>query len=148
MIRAVWTGEMRASCGRGKPSQVDGLQVLIVWIASIWWLGMMLGSVSTARAHEVAVDFENVDLRVFIKFVSEVTGRVFLLDERVRGQVSVRFANKIPVEELYDVLESVLEVKGFAAVPAGAVTKIVPLGTAKQRGIEFQGRNPRSAGER
>jgi general secretion pathway protein D len=109
---------------------------------------MMLGSVSTARAHEVAVDFENVDLRVFIKFVSEVTGRVFLLDERVRGQVSVRFANKIPVEELYDVLESVLEVKGFAAVPAGAVTKIVPLGTAKQRGIEFQGRNPRSAGER
>jgi type II secretory pathway component GspD/PulD (secretin) len=139
---------MRASCGREKPSRADVLQILTVWIASIWWLGMMPGDVSTARAHEVAVDFENVDLRVFIKFVSEVTGRVFLLDERVRGEVSVRFANKIPVEQLYAVLESVLEIKGFAAVPAGAVTKIVPLGTAKQRGIELQGRSPRSAGER
>jgi general secretion pathway protein D len=108
----------------------------------------VLGGVPTSLAHEVAVDFENVDLRVFIKFVSEATGRVFLLDERVRGQVSVRFTNKIPVEQLYTVLESVLEVKGFAAVPAGAVTKIVPLGTARQRGIEVHGRGPRSAGER
>jgi general secretion pathway protein D len=119
-----------------------------VWLSLIWFIGSGLGNVPMALAHEVAVDFENVDLRVFIKFVSEATGRVFLLDERVRGQVSVRFTNKIPVEELYTVLESVLEVKGFAAVPAGAVTKIVPLGTAKQRGIELQGRSPRGAGER
>ena len=51
---------------------------------------------ATPDSHLVAVDFENVDLRVFIKFVSEVTGRVFLLDDRVRGQISVRFANQDP----------------------------------------------------
>ena len=90
----------------------------------------------------MAVDFDNVDLRVFIKFVSEVTGRVFLLDDRVRGQVSVRFANKIPIDQLHDVLESVLEVKGFAVIPAGPITKIVPLGTAKQRGIAVTGSGP------
>jgi general secretion pathway protein D len=87
----------------------------------------------------VAVDFENVDLRVFIKFVSEVTGRVFLLDDRVRGQISVRFANRIPVDQLHDVLESVLEVKGFATIASGPITKIVPLSGAKQRGIEVTG---------
>jgi general secretion pathway protein D len=87
----------------------------------------------------VAVDFENVDLRVFIKFVSEVTGRVFLLDERVKGQVSMRFVNKLPIEQLHEVLESVLEVKGFAAIPAGPITKIVPLSSARQRGIEVTG---------
>jgi general secretion pathway protein D len=135
-------------------SDVDGRHesymktALGVWLSLLWFIGSGLASEPMALAHEVAVDFENVDLRVFIKFVSEATGRVFLLDERVRGQVSVRFTNKIPVEELYTVLESVLEVKGFAAVPAGAVTKIVPLGTAKQRGIELQGRGPRGAGER
>ncbi|MBI3325204.1 MAG: type II secretion system protein GspD, partial [Nitrospinae bacterium] len=90
----------------------------------------------SAQSDVVAVDFESVDLRVFIKFVSEVTGRVFVLDDRVRGQVSVVFANKIPVDQLYEVLESVLEVKGYAAIPAGRLTKIVPLNTAKQRGIE------------
>jgi general secretion pathway protein D len=94
----------------------------------------------------VAVDFDNVELRVFIKFVSEVTGKVFLVDDRVRGQVSVRFANKIPIDQLHDVLESVLEVKGFAAIPAGPITKIVPLGTAKQRGIEVRGGRPSAQG--
>jgi general secretion pathway protein D len=104
---------------------------------------------ATPEANLVAVDFENVDLRVFIKFVSEVTGRLFLLDDRVRGQVSVRFANKISIDQLHDVLESVLEVKGFAAIPAGPITKIVPLGGAKQRGIEVTGRDPsRPSGRR
>lgn len=97
----------------------------------------------------VSVDFENVDLRVFIKFVSQVTGRVFLLDDRVRGQVSVVTTNQIPVDHLYEVLESVLEVKGYAAVPAGPVTKIVPLNTAKQRGLEVGGtRAPSASGSR
>lgn len=96
----------------------------------------MAGQGATPDSNLVAVDFENVDLRVFIKFVSEVTGRIFLLDDRVRGQISVRFANKIPINQLHDVLESVLEVKGFATIPAGPITKIVPLGSAKQRGIE------------
>jgi general secretion pathway protein D len=108
----------------------------------------MAGQGAIPDANLVAVDFENVDLRVFIKFVSEVTGRVFLLDDRVRGQVSVRFADKIPVDQLSDVLESVLEVKGFATIPAGPITKIAPLGSAKQRGIEVSGSGPAGLGGR
>jgi general secretion pathway protein D len=110
-----------------------------------WFLVLgMAGHAARPEANLVAVDFENVDLRVFIKFVSEVTGRVFLLDDRVRGQVSVRFADKIPVNQLSDVLESVLEVKGFGIIPAGPITKIVPLGSAKQRGVEVTGSGPSS----
>jgi general secretion pathway protein D len=112
------------------------------------FVGVVAGGTPTAGAHEVAVDFDDVDLRVFIKFVSEATGRVFLVDERVRGQVSVRFTNKIPLDQLYTVLESVLEVKGFTAVPAGVVTKIIPLGTAKQRGIAVHGSGSSSAADR
>jgi len=96
----------------------------------------------------VAVDFENVDLRVLIKFVSEVTGHMFLLDDRVRGQVSVRFADKIPIDQLHAVLASVLEVKGFTTISTGPITKIVPLGSAKQRGIEVTGRGPSELGSR
>lgn len=95
-----------------------------------------LGQASAPAANHVAVDFENVELRIFIKFVSEATGRVFLLDDRVRGQVSVRFTNMIPIDQLPDVLDSVLELKGFTAVPSGSIIKIVPLASARQRGIE------------
>jgi general secretion pathway protein D len=117
---------------------------LIAWFLSFGVAGQGV----TPDSNLVAVDFENVDLRVFIKFVSEVTGRIFLLDDRVRGQVSVRFANKIPVDQLYDVLESVLEVKGFATIPAGPITKIAPLGSAKQRGIEVSRSGPSGLGSR
>jgi general secretion pathway protein D len=117
---------------------------LIAWFLSLG----MAGQGATPDSNLVAVDFENVDLRVFIKFVSEVTGRIFLLDDRVRGQVSVRFANKIPVDQLYDVLESVLEVKGFATIAAGPITKIAPLGSARQRGIEVTGSGPPGLGSR
>jgi type II secretory pathway component GspD/PulD (secretin) len=114
-----------------------------------WFLSLgMAGQGATPDSNLVAVDFENVDLRVFIKFVSEVTGRVFLLDDRVRGQISIRFANKIPLDHLHDVLESVLEVKGFATIATGPITKIVPLGSAKQRGIEVTGRGPSEFGSR
>jgi general secretion pathway protein D len=108
---------------------------LLAWLLSFG----LAGQGATADAHLVTVDFESVDLRVFIKFVSEVTGRVFLLDDRVQGQISIRFANRIPVDQLPDVLESVLEVKGFATIASGPITKIVPLGSAKQRSIEVTG---------
>ncbi len=92
----------------------------------------------------ISLDFDNVDLKVVIKYVSEVTGQNFLVDDKVRGRVTLISPTKIPVAELLPVLESLLELHGFAAVPAGKVTKIVPLREVKQRGIETDvGRDPR-----
>ena len=62
----------------------------------------------------VTIDFDNVDIRVLIKFVSELTGRNFLLDERVKGKVTVISPRKIAVDEVYKVFESVLEIYGFS----------------------------------
>jgi type II secretory pathway component GspD/PulD (secretin) len=128
--------------GRLPRRRLPGLRQVVSCLLT-WYLTCGLTSQAmTPESQLVAVDFDNVDLRVFIKFVSEVTGHIFLLDDRVRGQVSVRFANKIPIDQLHDVLESVLEVKGFAVIPAGPITKIVPLGSAKQRGVEVTGSDP------
>ena len=129
---------------RGCPTRrrLPGLRQTICCLLAWFLILSVTSQAATPESNLVAVDFENVDLRVFIKFVSEVTGRLFLLDDRVRGQVSVRFANKIPIDQLHDVLESVLEVKGFAAIAAGPITKIVPLGSARQRGIEVTGSGP------
>lgn len=82
----------------------------------------------------VTIDFDNVDIQVFIKFVSELTGRNFLLDERVKGKVTVISPKKIAVEEVNNVLESVLEIYGFTTVQAGEVTKVVP-------SVEARGKN-------
>ncbi|MCK4905607.1 type II secretion system protein GspD [bacterium] len=83
----------------------------------------------------ISINFESVDLRIVTNFVSKVTGKNFLLDDRVRGKVTIISPTQIPVEEVYAVFLSVLEVRGFTAIPAGRVTKIVPMATARQSSL-------------
>ena len=84
----------------------------------------------------ISIDFNDVDIEVFIKFISELTGRNFIIDRRVKGNISVISPTKISVEEAYAVFESVLDVHGFATVDAGEVTKIIPSPYARTMNIE------------
>ena len=84
----------------------------------------------------VTIDFNDVDIRVFIKFISELTGKNFVIDKRVRGKVTIISPKKISIREAYKVFESVLEVHGFSVVPSGDITKVVPSRDAKTKNIE------------
>ncbi len=84
----------------------------------------------------VTIDFDDVDISIFIKFISELTGKNFVIDKGVAGKVTVISPTKISVEEAYKVFESVLEVYDFAAVPAGNIVKVVPAAAAKSKNIE------------
>ena len=86
----------------------------------------------------MTINFDDVDIRVLIKFVSELTGRNFLLDERVKGKVTVISPRKIAVDEVYKVLESVLEIYGFTTVPSGEVIKVVPTVEARGKNMELR----------
>ncbi|MBU4288029.1 MAG: type II secretion system secretin GspD [Proteobacteria bacterium] len=84
----------------------------------------------------VSIDFNNVDISVFIKFISELTGKNFVVDQKVKGAVSIISPSKISVEEAYKVFESVLEVHGYSTVKSGKVIKIVPSPDARSKDIE------------
>lgn len=84
----------------------------------------------------VSIDFNNVDIGVFIKFISDLTNRNFIVDDKVRGKVTIISPGKITVAEAYKVFESVLEVYGFATVKAGEITKIVPSPDARTKDIK------------
>jgi general secretion pathway protein D len=86
-------------------------------------------------ARFVTIDFDNVDIQVFIKFISELTGKNFIFDDRVKGKVTVVSPKKIAVSEVYKVFESVLDVNGFTTVPSGDVIKIVPAQIAKEKSL-------------
>ena len=70
------------------------------------------------------------------KFISEITGRNFILDDRVKGKVTIISPGKISVEEAFAVFQSVLQVKGFTTVPSGAILKILPAQEAKSSTVE------------
>jgi general secretion pathway protein D len=84
----------------------------------------------------VTIDFDNVDIGVLVKFVSELTGKNFIIDDKVKGKVTIISPKKIPVENVYKVFLSVLEVNGFTVVPAGDMVKIIPAVLAREKSVE------------
>src|SRR5204862_4431363 len=89
----------------------------------------------TARAANegtIALNFQDVELPVLAKFVSDVTGRNFIVDDRVRGKVTIISPTRITADEAFLVFQSVLQAKGFTTVPSGRFTKIVPIREARE----------------
>lgn len=85
----------------------------------------------------ITIDFDNVDIQLFIKYISELTGKNFVVDNAVQGNVTILSPTKISEEEAYRVFESVLEVHGFTTVTSGSVIKILPSARARSQNIEM-----------
>src|SRR3990172_1539023 len=91
-----------------------------------------------SRDQKVTVNFVDVDLPVITKFISEITRKNFIFDERVKGKITIIAPSKLSVDDAFSLFTSVLELKGFTVIPSGVdAYKIVPSGEAKQRGIEI-----------
>lgn len=81
---------------------------------------------------QITLNLQDVDIRVLINTVAEVTSRNFVVDSRVKGKVSVISGAPLDQDQLYDVFLSILEVNNFATVEAGGVIKILPSNQIKQ----------------
>lgn len=64
--------------------------------------------------------------------VSEQTGRNFVVDPRVRGEITIISHHPLSQEQLYQVFLSALQIHGFAAIPAEGATRIIPKNIAKR----------------
>lgn len=94
------------------------------------------GKSSNKKQEEVTLDFNDVDLPVLVKLISELTGKNFVIDEKVRGKVSILSPGKIPVDRVYEVFLSVLELKGLTVVESGDVHLIRPFAEVEpDRGV-------------
>ncbi|MDY7017270.1 MAG: type II secretion system secretin GspD [Nitrospirota bacterium] len=79
----------------------------------------------------VRIDFENVDLQAMVRFISKITGKNFIVDDSVRGKVSIVTPDKVSVDQAYQIFLSVLNLKGFTVVQAGPAIKIIPTKDAR-----------------
>ncbi len=83
----------------------------------------------------VTIDFNDVDINLFIKYISELTRKNFIVDRAVKGKVTIISPSQISEQDAYRVFESVLEVHGFTTVPSGSIIKIVPAVQARSKSI-------------
>ncbi len=97
----------------------------------------LISSPVQAAGKGVVLNFNEVDISTMVKFISDLTGKNFILDDRVKGKISVYSPSKLTTEEAYNVFVSVLELKGFTVVQSGKVAKIVPSAGARQSGFKL-----------
>jgi general secretion pathway protein D len=90
----------------------------------------------------ITMNFQNVDIPVLAKFISEITGRNFIIDESVRGKVTIISPSKVTPEQAFSIFQSVLQVKGFTTVQAGKIIKIVPSRNVRSDAIYTKSQNP------
>ncbi len=93
------------------------------------------GDTSGSTEGTIHLNFQNADILQIIKLMSELTGKNFLIDDKVRGKVSIIAPKPVTQEEAYQVFLSVLEIQGFTVVKQGPVTKIIPSRDVKDNAI-------------
>src|SRR5882672_1205582 len=76
----------------------------------------------------ITPNFKEADITQLIEAVSAATGKNFIIDPRVRAQVTwiSGAGTSMTPEQFYQGFLSVLQVHGFVAVPAGTQIKVLP----------------------
>ncbi|HEV8645564.1 MAG TPA: type II secretion system secretin GspD [Burkholderiales bacterium] len=91
------------------------------------------GASQSARPNPdmVTLNFVNAAIEGVVKVVSEITGKNFLIDPRVKGTINIVSAKPLPRAFVYEVFLSALRLQGFAAVEDRGIVKILPEADAK-----------------
>jgi len=75
---------------------------------------------------QITLNFKDAEISAVINTVANLTGKTFIIDPRVKGQVNVVSSRPLNKDEVLDVFLSMLEVHGFTTVTVGKAIKIIP----------------------
>jgi len=95
----------------------------------------LVAAPSRAAADDpVTLNFTNADIEAVVKAVSEITGKSFIVDPRVKGTVTIVSSRPVPRSLVYPTLLSALRMQGIAVVEGDSVVRVVPETEAKLQG--------------
>ncbi|MBA7524159.1 Type 3 secretion system secretin [subsurface metagenome] len=74
-------------------------------------------NLAVAKNEKVSLNFDGVDINIFLKTMSEITGKSFVISEKIKGKISFVSSKDVPVERVYDIVLAILKVQGYFVVP-------------------------------
>lgn len=104
------------------------------WIHAVILLLLLPSTLTLAEEQTWKVSLKDADIKAFISQVANITGYSFVIDPRVKGKVTIDSNTSMSKDDVYEMFQSVLQVHGFAAIPAGGIIKIVQQNDTKQEG--------------
>ncbi len=99
--------------------------------------GLLIGAAPSHAAEQVAddtwvVSIKEADIHEFVSQVAQITGKTFVIDPRLKGNVTVVSSVPMNADAVYELFLSVLRVHNFVASPSGDVIRIQTTATGKQ----------------
>ena len=89
------------------------------------------------KDNKITINLVDVDISTLVKFISELTGKNFIYDERLKGKITVIAPSRLSTDEAFNLFTSLLELKGFTLIATGNAYKIIPSAMARQSGTEI-----------
>jgi len=90
-----------------------------------------LPSHAAQNEETVSLNFVNADIQEVIRAISQISGKNFLVDPRVKGTINIVSSTPVSPSLAYDILLSALRMQGYASVESSGITKIIPEVDAK-----------------
>jgi len=82
----------------------------------------------------VQLNFVDAEIQAVVRALSRATGQQFLVDPRVKGNLTLVSEGQVPAHQAYDMLLAALRMQGFSVVDVGGVAQVVPEADAKLLG--------------
>ncbi|MEW6330105.1 MAG: type II secretion system secretin GspD [Pseudomonadota bacterium] len=96
------------------------------------------------RPGEMMFNFQEADIQAVVKTVSQITGKNFLLDPRVKGKLTIISTQPVSRKAIYQIFLASLKAQGYTAIDsASGFIKLVPIADAKQNADVTTGAMPR-----
>lgn len=113
-----------------KPSYPGKARLLALGLILSFVLGFSLPQPkpeiwAKGKKQHFRLDFHNAKLSEFLKTMSELLGANILVDNKVRGRVTIVSPKKIPISQGYMVLKTVLNQYGFMPIRKGGIIRVV-----------------------
>ena len=87
---------------------------------------IILSASLSLSVNALTLNLKNMEMVTLINTVSQVTGKNFIVDPRVKGKVNVVSTTEIDDDEFYHLFLSILQVHGYIAVEGDGFAKILP----------------------
>jgi general secretion pathway protein D len=97
-------------------------------------LTLALNAATLNAQDTVTMTFVNADIASVINTIGKATGKNFIIDPRVTGNMNINAPTPVNKDVAYEILLTALRVHGFAAVEERGVVKIIPEADAKTSG--------------
>ena len=122
------------------------------------WLGVQRVRVATALValalcagaaaqERVTLNFSNTEIEAVVRAISQFTGKVFVVDPRVKGTLNLTIEQPLSPDQALAALSAALRLQGIVLVESGGVVRVVPEADAKLQGGEVQSGPPVTRGD-